>query len=203
MREKFNGNFFQSQNSSKFYISSRYKISIYPTRSIVEIRNQNYEIHALLSLQLDHRMSKRNTFPTVYEIGQPWPLVITSHHSGNDIFERAFRNLLQLISRISPLISPPFEVSDPLPRIDITTRENRPPFRSLSASSSLHGWGKVRGTNARFRNLARRNYYRYIRMQLLSARICSAGIRNSSVPCRDAVLSVNIRLQVIADIALI
>lgn len=122
MREKFNGNFFQSQNSSKFYISSRYKISIYPTRSIVEIRNQNYEIHALLPLQLDHRMSKRNTFPTVYEIGQPWPLVITSHHSGNDIFERAFRNLLQLISRISPLISRPFEVSDPLPCIDITTR---------------------------------------------------------------------------------
>lgn len=122
MREKFNGNFFQSQNSSKFYISSRYKTSIYPTRSIVEIRNQNYEIHALLPLQLDHRMSKRNTFPTVYEIGQPWPLVITSHHSGNDIFERAFRNLLQLISRIWPLISPPFEVSDPLPCIDITTR---------------------------------------------------------------------------------
>lgn len=91
---------------------------------MLEIRNQNYEIRACIAPSLSNSITVcRNEilFPTVYEIGQPWPLVITSHHSGNHIFERPFRNLLQLISRISapPVISRPFEVSDPLSCIDI------------------------------------------------------------------------------------
>lgn len=61
----------------KYYIEEKSKLS--------NCRNSKRKLRN--SPPLDRRMSKRNTFPTVYEIGQPWPLVITSHRTGNHIFE--------------------------------------------------------------------------------------------------------------------
>lgn len=83
-------------------------------------------------------------FPTVYEIGEPWPLVITSrHHSGKEYFRGSISKFAATnIQNLGPIISRPFEVSDPPPVSSIGWVQRA----RIVPASSLH---KVRGTNAR------------------------------------------------------
>lgn len=73
-------------------------------------------------------------FPTVYEIGEPWPLVITSrHHSGKEYFRGSISKFAATnIQNLGPIISRPFEVSDPRPQFrasgEYSARESCPPL---------------------------------------------------------------------------
>lgn len=145
--EARDGETFQSmQNSSRDKnFSNKYKISISVRRNLncsnSKLRNFACNTSLPLLLSATESIMSKHCFPAVYEIGEPWPLVITSrHHSGKEYFRASISKFAATnIQNLGPIISRPFEVSE--------HRVGTARARIVLSSPPLL-WAKVRGTNA-------------------------------------------------------